>query len=56
MDKRITEIKKGPSNVYPIGASASNITLNDGSILEEALGNINLAENGSIIDQIHNMA
>lgn len=56
MDKRITEIKKGPSNIYPIGASASNITLNDGSILEEALGNINLAENGSIIDQIHNMA
>ena len=56
MDKRITEIKKGPSNVYPIGASASNITLNDGSILEEALGNVNLAENGSIIDQIHNMA
>lgn len=56
MYKRITEVAQGGENRYPIGTSASNITLNDGSILEEALGNINLAENGSIIDQINNMA
>lgn len=56
MDQRITEIKKGNSNIYPIGASASNITLGDGSILEEALGNINLAEKGDLVSQINNMA
>ena len=56
MYKRITEVAQGGENRYPIGTSASNITLNDGSILEEALGDINLAENGSIIDQINNMA
>lgn len=56
MYKRITEVAQGLNNLYPIGANASNITLSDGSILEEALGNVNLAENGSIIDQISNMA
>ena len=56
MDQRITEIKRGNSNIYPIGANASNITLGDGSILEEALGNINLAENGDLVSQIKNMA
>lgn len=56
MDQRMTEIKRGNSNIYPIGASASNITLGDGSILEEALGNINLAEKGDLVSQINNMA
>lgn len=56
MYKRITEVAQGLNNLYPIGANANNITLSDGSILEEALGNVNLAENGSIIDQINNMA
>lgn len=56
MYKRITEVAQGLNNLYPIGANANNITLSDGSILEEALGNVNLAENGSIIDQISNMA
>ena len=56
MYKRITEVAQGLNNLYPIGANASNITLSDGSILEEALGNVNLAENGSVIDQINNMA
>ena len=56
MYKRITEVAQGLNNLYPIGANANNITLSDGSVLEEALGNVNLAENGSIIDQISNMA
>ena len=48
---RFTRVKKNGS-IIPVGAEAENITLKDGSILEEALGDINLAEKGSIMTQI----
>lgn len=54
MRERFSEINiTGTGNPIPVGAEAKNITLNDGSILEEALGDINFQENGSIIDQIN---
>lgn len=54
MRERFSEIQiTGSSNsTLPVGADAKNITLEDGSILEQALGDINFQENGSIIDQI----
>lgn len=57
MRQRFTEIniKNSDTPAIPVGAEASNITLSDGSILEQALGNINFQENGSIIDQIEKM-
>lgn len=53
--KRFTQIIDKTNNVIPIGGEAQNITLKDGSILEQALGKINLAKNGSIIDQINKL-
>ena len=54
MRERFSEINiTGTGNPIPVGAEAKDITLNDGSILEEALGDINFQENGSIIDQIN---
>ena len=57
MRQRFTEIniKNSDTPAIPVGAEASNITLSDGSILEQALGDINFQENGSIIDQIAKM-
>ena len=55
MRQRFTEINFKDNNsvkTIPVGAEAADITLSDGSILEEALGNINFQEKGSIIDQI----
>ena len=54
MIKRFTEIKQNGSNTQtiPIGTSADYITLKDGSILQETLGDTDLAENGSIQEQI----
>lgn len=51
--KRFTQIIDKTNNVIPIGGEAQNITLKDGSVLEEALGEINLAEKGSIMDQLN---
>lgn len=51
---RFTKIKKD-GIVVPVGTNSDNITLRDGSILEEALGNINVAEKGSIMTQINNL-
>ena len=54
MRERFSEINiTGTANPIPVGAEAKDITLNDGSVLEEALGDINFQENGSIIDQIN---
>ncbi len=54
MRERFSEINiTGTGNPIPVGAEAKNIMLNDGSILEEALGDINFQENGSIIEQIN---
>ena len=54
MRERFSEINiTGTANPIPVGAEAKDITLKDGSVLEEALGNINFQENGSIIDQIN---
>lgn len=53
--KRFTQIIDKTNNVIPIGGEAQNITLKDGSILEQALGEINLAEKGSIMDQINKL-
>lgn len=54
MRERFSEINiTGTGNPIPVGAEAKDITLNDGSVLEEALGDINFQENGSIIDQIN---
>lgn len=53
--KRFTQIIDKTNNVIPVGGEAQNITLKDGSILEEALGEINLAEKGSIIDQLNKL-
>ena len=57
MRQRFTEIniKNSDTPAIPVGAEASNITLSDGSILEQALGNINFQENGSIMTQIAKM-
>lgn len=53
MRQRFTEINiTGQATPLPIGAEASNITLSDGSILEEALGEINYQKNGSLVEQI----
>lgn len=53
MRERFSEINiVGNSTPIPIGAEAKNITLKDGSILEQALGDINFQEKGSIIDQL----
>ena len=54
MRERFSEINiTGTANPVPVGAEAQNITLKDGSVLEQALGDINFQENGSIIDQIN---
>lgn len=53
--KRFTQIIDKTNNVIPVGGEAQNITLKDGSILEEALGEIKLAENGSIMDQLNEL-
>lgn len=57
MRQRFTEIniKNSDTPAIPVGAEANNITLSDGSILEQALGDINFQENGSIMDQIAKM-
>ena len=53
MRERFSEINiVGNSTPIPVGAEAKNITLKDGSILEQALGDINFQEKGSIIDQL----
>lgn len=57
MRERFSEINiTGTANPVPVGAEAQNITLKDGSVLEQALGNINFQENGSIIDQINKIS
>ena len=54
MRERFSEINiTGNTVPLPVGAEAKNITLEDGSILEQALGEVKLQENGSIIDQIN---
>ena len=53
--KRFTQIIDKTNNVIPVGGEAQNITLKDGSVLEEALGEINLAEKGSIMDQLNEL-
>lgn len=54
MRQRFTEINvTGNATPLPIGAEASNITLSDGSILEQALGDIDYQKKGSIIDQLN---
>lgn len=56
MRERFSEINIiGSSNAVPVGADAKNITLEDGTVLEQALGDINFQENGSIIDQINDI-
>lgn len=53
MRERFSEINiVGNSTPIPVGAEAKNITLKDGSILEQALGDINFQEKGSIMDQL----
>ena len=57
MRERFSEINiTGAGNPIPVGAEAKDITLNDGSVLEEALGDINFQEKGSIIDQINKIS
>ena len=57
MRERFSEINiTGTANPVPVGAEAQNITLKDGSVLEQALGDINFQENGSIIDQINKIS
>ena len=57
MRERFSEINIiGNSTPVPVGAEAKNITLEDGSILEEALGDINFQEKGSVIDQIQQLS
>ncbi len=54
MRQRFTEINvTGNATPLPVGAEASNITLSDGSILEQALGDIDYQKKGSIIDQLN---
>lgn len=50
--RELREYADGNPASYPFGALAENIILSDGSVLEDALGNVNLFENGSVIDQI----
>ena len=50
MRERFSEINiVGNSTPIPVGAEAKNITLKDGSILEQALGDINF----QVLIQIH---
>lgn len=56
MRQRFTEINiRDGNSAIPVGAEAKNITLEDGSILEQALGDIKYSENGSIMDQIEKL-
>ena len=50
--RELREYADGNPASYPFGALAENIILSDGSVLEDALGNVNLFENGSVVDQI----
>lgn len=57
MRERFSEINiVGNSTPIPVGAEAKNITLKDGSILEQALGDINFQEKGSIMDQLEQLS
>ena len=51
--KEIQQKQQGTTiSNYPIAAMAENIILKDGSILEDALGDVNVFEKGSVVDQI----
>ena len=51
--KEIQQKQQGSTiSNYPIAAMAENIILKDGSILEDALGDVNVFEKGSVVDQI----
>ena len=54
--RELREYADGNPASYPFGALAENIILSDGSVLEDALGNVNLFENGSVIDQIQKVS
>ena len=56
MRQRFTEINiKGQAGSIPVGCQASNVTLSDGTILQEALGNIDYQKKGSLVDQLETM-
>ena len=56
MRQRFTEINiKGQAGSIPVGCQASNVTLSDGTILQEALGNIDYQKKGSLVDQFETM-
>lgn len=60
MRQRFTEIniiQSGQNNneTIPVGCQAKNVTLSDGSILQQALGNINYQKNGSLVKQINSL-
>jgi hypothetical protein len=55
--ERITKIRvKRPNGSFtdpvPIGARSEDITMTDGSSLQEILGNINFSSEGSVKEQI----
>ena len=54
--RELREYADGNPASYPFGALAENIILSDGSVLEDALGNVNLFENGSVIEQIQKVS
>lgn len=56
MRQRFTEINfKGQTGSIPVGCQASNVTLSDGTILQEALGDIDYQKKGSLVDQLETM-
>lgn len=57
MITRFTEVRQsGAQQSVPIGTTSDYITLPDGTILTDALGDIDLITNGSIKDQINKLA
>lgn len=57
MITRFTEVRQsGTQQSVPIGTTSDYITLPDGTILTDALGDIDLTTNGSIKDQINKLA
>ena len=57
MITRFTEVRQsGTQQSVPIGTTSDYITLPDGTILTDALGDIDLITNGSIKDQINKLA
>lgn len=52
MRKRFIEIKNRNGSI-PVGASTQNITLPDGTILNDVLGDLNVPQNGSIAQRLN---